>query len=104
MINYSWEVTQLESQLIDGEEVYTHACFDIHGERDGHRGFAQGDVPLDDIPCDCELTLPKAIEWVKAALGERVATYEAMIKEQIERISKPAPKSITPPWKLSEQD
>lgn len=104
MTTFTWTVTQLEA--VDRGELHgvcTQACFDVQGEHEGKQGFAQGDTFLGEPDPDhfapiAELTHDEAVSWVKSALGERVAEFEARVQEQIDRQMTPQPKAIKLPW------
>jgi hypothetical protein len=104
MTNFEWTITRIEAVDQGGlQGVCIQACFDIMGERDGKRGFAQGDVLLgapdpDHFTPVNELTHEQAIAWVKEALADRLPEYEARINEQIDRQLAPQPFAVQLPW------
>jgi hypothetical protein len=109
MTTFTWTITRIEAADQGGlQGVCIQACFDIKGEREGKQGFAQGDVLLgapdpEHFTPTSELTHEQAIAWVKEALGERVADYEARINEQIDRQLAPRPFAVDLPWAPPEE-
>lgn len=108
-INYEWIVTRLEAVDKDGlKNVAIQACFDVKGTEDNKEGFAQGDVMLiapdpKKFTSISNVTHEQAIQWVKDALGDRVAEFEKRIEGQIEYLKTPQPKAVDMPWMAKEE-
>lgn len=104
-INYTWNITQFDVQNVDGlNNVAVQACFVCKGEENGLQGMEGSDVKL--LPPDAQsftalenVTEAQAVEWVKAALGDRVSFFEGSVADQIAR-QQDANKvtSHTPAW------
>lgn len=103
-ITYTWKITRLEVVNQGNlENVAVQACFDVHGEdEDGHKGFVQGDVKLGTsgnafTPIG-EVTEEQAIAWVKLALRDNGAGFEACVAEQIGWQKQPKQKAAELSW------
>lgn len=104
-ITLTWKITRLEVvNQGDLQNVAVQACFDISGEDEvGHKGFTQGDVMLGapnaktfiDIHA---VTEEQAIDWVKAALGDRLDFFANQVAEQIGWQKEEKPKAIELNW------
>lgn len=103
-IMYTWEITRLMSHdRYDLQGVAVQACFDIHAEEDGLKGFVQGDVELNQpdpgnfLPLE-SVSHEQVIEWVKNALGDRLKMYYNLLQSQIDsqRVAQPQP--VNMPW------
>jgi hypothetical protein len=107
MINYTWIVTQLLTETIEGNENYVVIA---HCETIGVDGEYSASVPnviqfsTEDvtvfIPYE-ELTEEVVIAWIKQSLGEEgVLSIEASIQAQIEAQKNPpvTPQETPLPW------
>jgi len=107
MINYTWKVTQLLTETIEGNENYVVIA---HCETIGVDGEYSATVPnviqfsTEDvtvfIPYE-ELTEEVVIAWIKQSLGEEgVLSIEASIQAQIEAQKNPpvTPQETPLPW------
>jgi hypothetical protein len=107
MINYTWIVTQLLTETIEGNENYVVIA---HCETIGVDGEYSASVPnviqfsTEDvtvfIPYE-DLTEEMVINWIKESLGEEgVLSIEASIQAQIEAQKNPpvTPQETPLPW------
>jgi hypothetical protein len=107
MINYTWIVTQLLTETIEGNKNYVVIA---HCETIGVDGEYSASVPnviqfsTEDvtvfIPYE-DLTEEMVIAWIKESLGEEgVLSIEASIQAQIEAQKNPpvTPQETTLPW------
>ena len=107
MINYTWKVTQLLTETIEGNENYVVIA---HCETIGVDGEYSATVPnviqfsTEDvtvfIPYE-DLTEEMVITWIKESLGEEgVLSIEASIQAQIEAQKNPpvTPQETPLPW------
>jgi hypothetical protein len=107
MINYTWKVTQLLTETIEGNENYVVIA---HCETIGVDGEYSATVPnviqfsTEDvtvfIPYE-DLTEEMVISWIKESLGEEgVLSIEASIQAQIEAQKNPpvTPQETPLPW------
>jgi hypothetical protein len=107
MINYTWIVTQLLTETIEGNENYVVIA---HCETIGVDGEYSASVPnviqfsTEDvtvfIPYE-DLTEEMVIAWIKESLGEEgVLSIEASIQAQIEAQKNPpvTPQETPLPW------
>jgi hypothetical protein len=107
MINYTWIVTQLLTETIEGNENYVVIA---HCETIGVDGEYSASVPnviqfsTEDvtvfIPYE-DLTEEMVITWIKESLGEEgVLSIEASIQAQIEAQKNPpvTPQETPLPW------
>jgi hypothetical protein len=107
MINYTWKVTQLLTETIEGNENYVVIA---HCETIGVDGEYSASVPnviqfsTEDvtvfIPYE-DLTEEMVIAWIKESLGEEgVLSIEASIQAQIEAQKNPpvTPQETPLPW------
>ena len=107
MINYTWKVTQLLTETIEGNENYVVIA---HCETIGVDGEYSASVPnviqfsTEDvtvfIPYE-DLTEEMVINWIKESLGEEgVLSIEASIQAQIEAQKNPpvTPQETPLPW------
>jgi hypothetical protein len=107
MINYTWIVTQLLTETIEGNENYVVIA---HCETIGVDGEYSASVPnviqfsTEDvtvfIPYE-DLTEEMVIAWIKESLGEEgVLLIEASIQAQIEAQKNPpvSPENTPLPW------
>ena len=107
MTNYTWKVTNLYTQTIDGKEDYVVTALYITTGVDGEYSaslsgssqFSTADV-TDFIPY-ADLTEEIVITWIKETLGENgIISIEACIQGQIDsQINPPQVPVNTPlPW------
>jgi hypothetical protein len=107
MINYTWKVTQLLTETIEGNENYVVIA---HCETIGVDGEYSASVPnviqfsTEDVtvfvPYE-DLTEEMVIAWIKESLGEEgVLSIEASIQAQIEAQKNPpvTPQETPLPW------
>lgn len=105
MANIEWKVTRIEAVDKDGlKNVCVQACFDVHGDDNGMKGFAQSDVMLkapdaNNFVDAANVTHDQAVQWVKDALGaDGVKTFEDRVLEQIGWQKAPKPKALDLAW------
>jgi hypothetical protein len=104
MTQYEWKIRRVEVIDQDAlESVVVTACFEIKGKDGELAGLAQSDVRL--LPPDAlafiefeNLTEEQVVEWVKQALGDRVAVYEERVQTQIDAQKVAQPKAAPLPW------
>lgn len=98
MIEYTWHIADMDREVSDGYVFTAH--WTVEARADGHFASTYGSIglerPDDDlIPYD-QLTEEVVVGWVKAALGDELASIEASLAGQIEHKRKPAQASGTP--------
>jgi hypothetical protein len=99
-IAFSWKITQLERELVDGCVITAHYLVDAtDGE---HVAGGYGSVPFSrpdgDLIPFADLTEETVLGWLKAALGSnQVAHIEAMLMAEIQEKRQPT-KSEGLPW------
>jgi len=99
----NWKVSHIEVQDVGGlTGVIVKAGFEVSDNDQGRNGFANGEVTL-LAPNAAVFTAfdavqhGQAVAWVKEALGDAVAAYEARVKKQID--DQPVPKpEVALPW------
>jgi hypothetical protein len=101
----TWKVTRIEtanSGNLNG--VIVKCTFDVMAFGDNTRhGYAFGEVDLlppaasKFVALD-DVTHELAVSWVKDALGDKVAEYEAKVQGQVDNQAVPAP-SVALPWR-----
>jgi hypothetical protein len=107
MTNYTWKVTNLYTQTIDGKEDYVVTALYITTGVDGEYSaslsgssqFSTADV-AEFIPY-ADLTEEVVIAWIKETLGENgIISIEACINGQIESEKNPlvTPQNTPLPW------
>lgn len=108
MTNYTWTITNLYTQTIDGKEDYVvTAIYDVVGTDGTYSAeltsnlaqFSTEDVGV-FIPY-ADLTEAIVLDWVKESLGENgIISIEACIQGQIDsQINPPVSPENTPlPW------
>lgn len=99
----NWKVSHIEVQDTGGlTGVIVKATFEVSDSDQGRNGFANGEVAL--LPPNAAaftafdaVQHDQAVAWVKEALGDAVAAYEARVKKQID--DQPVPKpEVKLPW------
>jgi hypothetical protein len=99
----NWKVSHIEVQDTGSlTGVIVKARFEVSDSDQGRYGFANGEVAL--LPPNAvaftafdAVQHDQAVAWVKEALGDAVAAYEAQVKKQID--DQPVPKpEVKLPW------
>ena len=99
----TWKVTRIETSSVGGlSDVIVRCTFDVLASDGAKHGYAFGELAL--LPPDAaafvafdSVTHEQAVAWVKQALGDAVAAYEAQVKKQID--DQPVPKpEVKLPW------
>lgn len=107
MTNFTWKVTNLFTETIDGKQDYVViAYYDVIGVDGDYTSslsntaqFSTEDVG-EFIPYD-ELTEAIVVDWIKESLGENgIISIEACINGQIESEKNPpvVPQNTPLPW------
>jgi hypothetical protein len=102
-MNITWIIEKLTCKpTVDGlQNVIVSADWRVNGSQDGIFGTCYGSVPFEaanpnDFIAYENLTLDKALQWVKELLGtDQVAAIEANVAQQI--ADQVNPPTITPP-------
>jgi hypothetical protein len=99
----NWKVSHIEVQDTGSlTGVIVKARFEVSDSDQGRYGFANGEVALlppnaDAFTAFDAVQHEQAVAWVKEALGDAVAAYEAQVKKQID--DQPVPKpEVALPW------
>lgn len=106
--NYTWAIPKngLKVQSVNGQEnTVTSVNFTVTATDGTNTVDLQSSVkvPLDPnaefVPF-ASLTEAKVIDWVKAQLGDKVATFEKMLNARLERKANPPvrPVTVEAPW------
>ena len=105
---YTWSVPKngLKVQSVNGQEnTVTRVGFTVTATDGTNTVDLQSSVkvPLDPnaefVPL-ANLTEAKVIDWVKAQLGDKVATFEKMLNARLERKANPPTRAavVESPW------
>ena len=107
MTNFTWLVTTLWTQTIDGEQNYVViASYDVTGVDDAYTSSLSNTAQFSTasvspfIPYE-DLTNDIVVDWIKQELGENgIISIEACIQGQINsQINPPVSPQVTPlPW------
>lgn len=104
-MNFEWKVTRIEAVDQNGlKNVCVQACFDVHGDDNGLKGFAQSDVMLKapnavNFTEASNVTHEQAVDWVKDALGANgVKMFEDRVADQINAQKAAKPKPLDLAW------
>lgn len=99
----NWKVSHIEVQDTGGlTGVIVKATFNVMASDGARHGYAVGEVDL--LPPNAAgftafdaVQHDQAVAWVKEALGDAVAAFEAQVKKQID--DQPVPKpEVKLPW------
>lgn len=98
-----WNVSNIKVKDIDGlKNVIVKALFELSEHDQGRNAFLSGEIHL--LPPNAAaftafdaVQHDQAVAWVKEALGDAVAAFEAQVKKQID--DQPVPKpEVKLPW------
>jgi len=108
MTNYTWTITNLYTQTIDGKEDYVvTAIYDVVGTDGTYSAELTSNVAqfstedVSEFTPYADLTEAIVLDWVKESLGENgIISIEACIQGQIDsEINPPVSPENTPlPW------